>query len=102
MASPRSANRDFALTPPISAIKIVILKEPSEFNRGGFSMKRVNKLPSAQRRAFKVDAFCDTYGPSRSAIYKLIRKGKIRTVKIGGTRLIPASEGERLLTEGAE
>jgi hypothetical protein len=24
-------------------------------------MKRVNELPSAQRRAFKVDAFCDTY-----------------------------------------
>src|ERR1700730_8057456 len=31
-------------------------------------MKRVNTLPSAQRRAFKVDAFCDTYGPSRSTL----------------------------------
>ena len=64
-------------------------------------MKRLNELPSAQRRAFKVDAFCDTYGPNRSTLYKLIREGKIRTIKIGGTRL-PASEGERLLTEGAE
>ena len=67
-----------------------------------FPMKRINKLPTAQRRAFKVDAFCDAYGPGRSSIYKLIREGKIRTIKIGGTRLIPASEGERLLTEGAE
>jgi len=65
-------------------------------------MKRVNELPTVQRRAFKVDAFCDTYGPSRSTLYKLIREGKIRTIKIGGTRLIPASEGERLLTDGAE
>jgi excisionase family DNA binding protein len=63
-------------------------------------MKRVNELPTVQRRAFKVDAFCDTYGLGRSSLYNLIREGKIRTIKIGGTRLIPASEGERLLIEG--
>src|ERR1700730_126914 len=33
-----------------------------------FPMKRLNKLPSAQRSAFKVDAFCDAYGPSRSTL----------------------------------
>jgi hypothetical protein len=46
-------------------------------------MKRVNELPSAQRRAFKVDAFCDTYGPSRSTLYKLIREGKISSPGYG-------------------
>jgi excisionase family DNA binding protein len=63
-------------------------------------MRRQNNSPTTSRRAFKVDAFCDAYGPSRSTLYKLIREGKIRTIKIGGTRLIPASEGERLITEG--
>lgn len=65
-------------------------------------MKRVNTLPSAQRRAFKVDDFCDTFGPGRSTIFRLIREGKIHTVKVGGSRLIPAEEGERLLAEGAK
>jgi excisionase family DNA binding protein len=62
--------------------------------------KRVNDTPVTQRRAFRVEAFCDCYGPSRSTVYKMIRDGKIRTVKVGGLRLIPAEEGERLLVEG--
>ena len=63
-------------------------------------MKRTNPLPTEQRRAFKVGDFCDTFGPGKSTIYRLMREGKIRTVKVGGSRLIPASEGERLLIEG--
>lgn len=64
-------------------------------------MKRSNQLPAGKRRAFKMDDFCDIFGPSKSTIYKWMREGKIRTVKVGGTRLIPADEGERLLREGA-
>ena len=63
-------------------------------------MKCTNPLPTAERQAFTVDDFCDTFGPGRSTIYRFIRERKIRTVKIGGRRLIPASEGERFLIEG--
>lgn len=65
-------------------------------------MKRANQLPTAQRQAFTVDDFCDTFGPGRSTVYRFIRERKIRTVKIGGRRLIPAEEGRRLLIEGAQ
>jgi excisionase family DNA binding protein len=63
-------------------------------------MKRANPLPTAERQVFTIDDFCDTFGPGRSTIYRLIRERKIRAVKAGGRTLIPASEGDRLLAAG--
>jgi excisionase family DNA binding protein len=40
-------------------------------------------------------------GLGRTKFYALVRQGKIRTVRIGGCRVVPASEVERLLREGA-
>ena len=38
---------------------------------------------------------------SRAAVYNLISAGKIRTVKIGGSRRVPVSELHRLAQDGA-
>jgi len=51
--------------------------------------------------AYKVNGFCDAMGLGRTKFYALVREGKIKTVRIGARRLVPASEVERLLREGA-
>jgi excisionase family DNA binding protein len=40
---------------------------------------------------------CKAYGISRSTLYKLIAQGKLRSVLVGGRRLIPADAAEDLL-----
>ena len=49
------------------------------------------------RRAFHVKEFCALYGLSRSTVYKMIQSGALRTVRIGGRRLIPKEAAEALL-----
>jgi excisionase family DNA binding protein len=50
------------------------------------------------RLAFRVDDFCRAIGICRSNFYNLLKAGEIRTVVIGGRRLVPATEVERLLS----
>jgi excisionase family DNA binding protein len=54
---------------------------------------------SSDRLAFRVDEFCAVTRISRSTLYKLMREGKIRTVRVAGRRLIPA-EAARALLQG--
>ncbi len=56
---------------------------------------------SVEKRAFQVNEFASAYGLSRSTIYLLMKSGKLRTVRIGGRRLIPRDAAEALLREGA-
>ena len=51
------------------------------------------------KMAFRVQEFCDAIGLSRSSFYNLVKAGKLKTVVIGGRRLVPASEIARLLSE---
>jgi len=53
------------------------------------------------RRAYQVNEAAAAYRLSRSTLYKLIATGKLRTVKVGGRRLIPVDAMEALLAEGA-
>jgi len=53
------------------------------------------------RVGYRVNDFCAVTGIGRTSLYELIRDGKIKTVRIAGRRIIPASEAERLLNEGA-
>jgi excisionase family DNA binding protein len=53
------------------------------------------------RRAYQVDEFCAAVRISRASLYKLMKAGRIKTVTIGGRRLIPVDEAERMLREGA-
>jgi excisionase family DNA binding protein len=51
------------------------------------------------KRAFRVNEYCAVYGLSRATVYKLIREGTLRTVKVGGRRLVPRDVAEALLAE---
>jgi excisionase family DNA binding protein len=55
-----------------------------------------------RRLAYSVRETVRTTNLSYASIYRLIRAGKIRSVKIGGRRLIPASALDALLEEGAQ
>ena len=57
-------------------------------------MKQPNELPPL---AYQVSPFCRRIGIARSTFYELVRKGEIRTVTLGGRRLVPATEVARLL-----
>ena len=52
--------------------------------------------------AYRVAQFCKAVGVGKTKFYELVRDGKIRTVVIGGRRLIPADEAQRLVREGCE
>jgi excisionase family DNA binding protein len=54
-----------------------------------------------EKRAFRINEFCAAYGLGRTKTYELIKAGKLRTVLVGGRRLIPKDEAEALLAEGA-
>lgn len=55
-----------------------------------------------ERRAFHVNDAIKIYGLSRATIYKMINAGELRTVKLGGRRLIPRDAIEALLAGGAK
>ena len=59
-----------------------------------------SNAPDNGKRGLHVNEFSHRYGMSRSTVYKLMDSGKLRSVKIAGRRIIPDSEGERLLSEG--
>jgi excisionase family DNA binding protein len=54
------------------------------------------------RLAYRVKHFCAAIGLGRTKFYELVRAGKIRTIIIGGRRLVPADEAQRLIREGCE
>lgn len=56
------------------------------------------RSPDQARLAYRVDDFCRAIGICRSNFYSQMKDGSIRTVVIGGRRLVPASEVERLLS----
>jgi excisionase family DNA binding protein len=56
-------------------------------------------LDPAPRLAHRVNAAADILGLKRSSIYNLINSGKLRSVKVGGARLIPDA-ALRELVEG--
>jgi excisionase family DNA binding protein len=49
------------------------------------------RRPSRERRLYRVDEAMFLLSMSRSVIYELIRSGRLRSVRQGRTRLIPAS-----------
>jgi excisionase family DNA binding protein len=57
---------------------------------------------SGEKRAYRINEAVAAYRLSRSTIYKLIATGTLRTVKIGGRRLIPRDALEGLLNEVAQ
>ncbi len=61
-------------------------------------MKEIKKeLGELPKRALSVKAFSEIYGISRASTYKLMKLGKLKTVLVGGRRLIPVDVAEALL-----
>jgi excisionase family DNA binding protein len=60
--------------------------------------KESNELP---KRALRINDFCESYGISRATAYKLMKLGKLRTVRVGGRRLVPVDVAEALLQSKA-
>jgi excisionase family DNA binding protein len=70
---------------------------PSEARR------RPSEQPNAYtpKLAYSVAEACAAIGISRPTMYVLMERGQLRTVKIGGRRLIPATELERLIADAS-
>ncbi len=56
---------------------------------------------SGIRRACQINEAVDTYRLSRSTLYKLMSSGTLRSVKVGGRRLIPVEALEALIAGAA-
>jgi len=57
----------------------------------------MHQIQSIPKRGYTVNEFSKAFGPGRTKIYEMINSGELRSVIIGGRRIIPADEGERLL-----
>ena len=54
-----------------------------------------------EKRAYRINEFCAAYGLGRTKTYDLIRTGKLRTIMVGGRRLIHKDAAEALFSETA-
>jgi excisionase family DNA binding protein len=52
--------------------------------------------------AYRVCDFCKSVGLGKTKFYELLRTGKIKTISIGGRRLVPADEAQRIVREGVQ
>ncbi len=60
-------------------------------------MAKSTSIPTGPRHTFSIDETCESLGGvSRDWLYRQINAGRIRSIKLGGRRFIPASELERI------
>ncbi|MDI9848977.1 helix-turn-helix domain-containing protein [Rhodoblastus sp. 17X3] len=64
-------------------------------------MTQIETVRTDDKRAFHVKEAAKIYGLSRSTLYKQMQTGTLRTVKIGGRRLIPRDAIEALISVDA-
>jgi excisionase family DNA binding protein len=57
------------------------------------------RSPDDGRLAYTVTEFCQAARISRSTVYALMSSGKLRTVRVGGRRMVPV-ESARALFQG--
>jgi excisionase family DNA binding protein len=63
-------------------------------------MQHSKSREAGVRRAYQINEAADAYRLSRSTLYKLIAAGALRSVKVGGRRLIPVEAMEALIMGG--
>ena len=56
----------------------------------------------SSKLAYRIPEACAAVGLGRSKLYELINDGTIKTSLIGGRRVVPAKELERLIERGME
>jgi excisionase family DNA binding protein len=54
------------------------------------------------KRAISLREFGELYGFGRSKTYLLIKEGRLRSLKVGGKRLIRVDDAEELITGGSK
>jgi len=64
--------------------------------------KLLEIITPEERRAYRVNDFCRAFGLGRSKVYELIKSGCLKTVLVGGRRLIPRESAEALFQASAE
>jgi excisionase family DNA binding protein len=64
-------------------------------------MRKSSTPQTTECFAFRVNDAVKLIGWSRSNLYKQMKRGTLRTVKVGGRRLVPRDAIEALLKEGA-
>jgi excisionase family DNA binding protein len=64
-------------------------------------MRKSSTPQTTECFAFRVNDAANLIGWSRSNLYKQMKRGTLRTVKVGGRRLVPRDAIETLLKEGA-
>jgi excisionase family DNA binding protein len=64
-------------------------------------VKQAETIKTEERLALRVKDAAAVSGLSRSTLYKLLGQKKLRTVKVGGRRLILRESLETLLQTGA-
>lgn len=62
-----------------------------------FAARVANRKDDIMKRAYTIDEFSENYGPKRTLIYKMMKKGKLKTVLIGSKRLIRHDDAEAWL-----
>jgi excisionase family DNA binding protein len=55
-----------------------------------------------ERRALSIQETARTCGLSRATLYRLLKDGKLTTIKIGARRLVPVASIDALLKEGMQ
>jgi len=60
-------------------------------------MGHLQTVATETKRALHIKEAARIYGWSRSTLYKMIKDGTLRSVKIGGRRLIPRDVLEELI-----
>jgi excisionase family DNA binding protein len=58
-----------------------------------------NAIPTEEIMLFGVDQAAAVLGIGRTNVYALMRDGKLRSVKVGGRRLIPRSALESFVAD---
>lgn len=64
-------------------------------------VEEFRSIKSEQKCAYRINEFCAAYGLSRTTTYALIGAGKLRSVVVGGRRLIHKDDAEALFSEAA-
>ncbi len=59
--------------------------------------KKTKVAPPAERQMWTVQEFCAAYRLGPTTFYKLKATGKLRTVMIGGRRLVPVDAAKALM-----
>lgn len=62
-------------------------------------MKRSTPICGPEPLAYRVSDFSRAIGIGKTKLFEMMKRKELRTVMIGGRRLIPASEAARLLGE---